>query len=219
MKSKIKIIDISRPLSRREPVYPGNQGVRLDFLKTFKASGSTLSAISMGIHSGTHVDAPLHNVRHGKSVDQLPLDLFIGWARVVEVATDYRLPTHIQIDRNEIDAAYIKKIKPQKGEIMLFKTKNSLPRKKFDPTFAHISEGAARELVKAKIKAVGIDGPSIRRFRLRPDTVHPLLLKNNIMIFEGLHLHKVKPGRYYFIGLPLKIMGAEGSPVRAVLIK
>ena len=119
----------------------------------------------------------------------------------------------------EITEKEIKKMKPKRGEIILLKTKNSRPSKKFNPAFAHINEGAARELKKAGVKAVGIDGPSIRKFRLRPDTVHPLLLKAGIAIVEGLKLDKVRPGTYYYIGLPLKIVGAEGSPVRAVLVR
>ena len=217
MPSKMKIFDISRPISAKEPVYPGNAKVKLEFLKTFKkdgfgkltTSGSVLSQISMGVHSASHMDAPLHYVKNGKTVDKLPLENCIGWARVVDIGNSIL----------EIGAKEVRRIKPKAGEIILFKTKNSKPRKKFDPDFAHLNERGARELIKAGVKAVGIDGPSIRKFRLRPDTVHPLLLKNGIVIYEGLLLDKVKKDRYYFIGLPLKIVGAEGSPVRAVLIK
>jgi arylformamidase len=207
-KPGFKILDISRPLSPKEPLYPGNSPVVLKHLKTFSKDGSMLSSLFFGLHSGSHVDAPAHYVKGGKSIDKLSLDLFAGWARVISLEK-----------RTEINGADIRRIKPKKGEILLFKTKNSRPLKKFDPEFAHLDESAAREIVSAGVKAVGIDGPSIRRFRLRPDTVHPMLLKAEMPVFEGLTFAKVPPGRYFFVGFPLAIYQGEASPVRAVLMK
>lgn len=207
----MRIFDISRPIARGEPAYPGNPRPILRRIKTFQRGGSTLSELSLGLHTASHVDAPLHYVWEGKSIEAVPLTKCLGWCRVVRVGNA----------KTEIGEKQVRKIRPKKGEILLFKTKNSLPARsrQFYKDFAHINEAAARLLVKAKIKAVGIDGPSIRKFRLRPDTVHPLLLKAGIPIFEGLDFSGVKPGRYYFIGLPLKIVFGEASPVRAVLVR
>lgn len=207
----IKVIDISRVISRRAPVYPGNPAPVLSHVKSFKKDGSNLSKLDFGLHTASHLDAPLHYLRKGMSVDRVRLEQCLGWCRVVD-ATKVR---------EEIDARLVLRMKPKPGEIILFKTKNSLHGEfgKFDRHFMHISEGAAKALTKANIKAVGIDGPSIRKFRLRPDTVHPLLLRAGVLIYEGLNLKKAKPGRYFFIGLPLKIEGAEGAPVRAVLMQ
>jgi arylformamidase len=209
----MKIFDISRPLSQNEPVYPGNAKVKLDHTKTFEKDGSMLSQIFTGLHNGSHVDAPAHYVKNGRTVEKMELKRCIGWARVVDM---YQVSG---VMKNEIGGKDIRGIKPRRGEIILFKTRNSNPSKKFDEAFVHVNEDAARALVRAGVKAVGIDGPSIRKFRLRPDTVHPLLLKAGIAVYEGLNLDKIAKGRYYFIGLPLKIVGAEGSPVRAILIK
>ncbi|MBM3257180.1 MAG: cyclase family protein [Candidatus Liptonbacteria bacterium] len=206
----IKIIDISRPISAKEPIYPGNMPVELMALKKFSKDKSNLSGIKMGLHSGSHIDAPLHYIKMGTSVDKLPLDETIGWCRVVDVS---KL-------KSEIGEKEIKKFRPQSGEILLFKTRNSrLKDKRFNPSFIHINQSGAEVLAKARVKAVGVDGPSVRKFRLKPDTVHPLLLKRGILIYEGLDLSKAKPGRYFFVGAPLKITGAEASPVRAILIK
>jgi arylformamidase len=209
MAQKMKIFDISRPLSETEPVYPGNTKVKLGHLKTFKKDGSMLSQILTGLHNGSHVDSPAHYVKDGRTVDKMELEKCMGWCRVLDM-------TKVN---GEIGGNDIRRVKPRKGEIVLFKTRNSRPVKKFDKNFIHINEEAARLLLRAGVKAVGIDGYSIRKFRLRPDTVHPMLLRAGIAIYEGLLLDKVEKGVYYFIGLPLKIVGAEGSPVRAVLVK
>ncbi len=206
----IRIYDISRPLSKGEPLYPGNEPVILRRDKIFKKDGSNSSSLSFGLHNGSHLDAPFHYLKNGLLVDRIQLGKCLGWCRVVDF-------TKI---KSEISEREIRKIRPKTGEIILLKTKNSLNKsRRFNPKFIHINEAAAKVLIKSKIKAVGIDGPSIRKFRLRPDTVHPLLLKGGILIYEGLNFKKVKPGRYFFIGLPLKIKGAEASPVRAVLLK
>lgn len=207
----MKIYDISRPISKREPLYPGNASVILERVKIFSRDRSTLSSLSFGLHTATHLDAPLHYLKGGRAVERLPLEACIGWARVFDT-------TGV---RTEISKRDVARMKPQRGEIILFKTSNSrrAQRRGFDKNFVHINYEAAVLLAKAKIKAVGIDGPSIRKFRLKPDMVHPVLLRAGILIYEGLDLGIVRSGRYWFIGLPLKIVGAEASPVRAILIK
>ena len=205
----LKIFDLSRPLAKAEPVYPGNPKVNLKALKNFKRNGSVLSQLTLGLHSASHLDAPMHYVRHGASVDKTSLNKCVGWCRIVDAGK-------IQ---SEISAAEVKRFQPKLGEIILFKTKNSRPAKKFNPKFVHLNLSGAEVLVRAGIKAVGTDGPSIRKFHLKPDLVHPLLLKKGVLIYEGLNLKEIKPGRYFFVGVPLKIKGAEASPVRAIAIR
>lgn len=209
--SRLKIFDISRPIGRGEAVYPGNEAPALRRIKIFSKDKSNLSALSMGLHTASHLDAPFHYLKNGKTIDKLALEKCVGWCRVI----------NFENVTQEIGEREVKKIKPKAGEIILFKTKNSELKKskRFNKNFIHLNESGARFLVKSKIKAVGIDGPSIRKFRLKPDTVHPMLLRAGIGVYEGLYLRNVKPGRYFFIGLPLNIRGAEASPVRAVLVK
>ena len=207
----MKIYDISRPIGKGEQIYPGNEAPALKRTRVFSKDKSNLSSLSLGLHTGSHLDAPLHYLKNGRTVDKLPLDKCLGWCRVI----------NLENVEQEIGEREVKKIKPKAGEIILFKTKNSrqTKSKRFNNNFIYLNESGARFLVKSKIKAVGTDGPSIRKFRLRPDTIHPMLFKAGIGVYEGLYLLEVKPGRYFFIGLPLKIKGAEASPVRAVLIK
>ena len=206
----MKVFDISRPISKTEPSYPGNWPVKLTRLKKFKKDKSTLSGLSFGLHTASHLDLPPHYAKSRLSAEKIDLQKCFGWARVVDFSGV----------KFEITSKAVSRIKPKAGEIILLKTKNSRAQaKKFNRNFVHIDESAARVLLKSGIGALGIDGPSIRKFGLRPDTVHPLLLKRGVLIYEGLLLKKVKPGRYYFFGLPLKIVGGEASPVRAILIK
>jgi arylformamidase len=206
----MKIIDISRPIGKGEAVYPGNTAPILTRLKIFSRDGSNLGAVSMGLHTASHLDAPLHYVRKGRSIDQILPEKCIGWCRIIDCTKT----------KTEISGKEIARAKPKAGEIILLKTRNSAVNpKKFDPKFVHISEQAAKVLISAKVKAVGIDGPSIRKFRLKPDIVHPMLLKAGILVYEGLQFKGINAGRYFFVGLPLKLKEAEASPVRAVLIK
>lgn len=208
---KIKIFDINQPIGRGEVVYPGNEPPALRKIKVFSKDKSNLSALSMGLHTASHLDAPFHYLKNGKTVDKLALEKCVGWCRVINFGNV----------KQEIGEREVKKIKPKAGEIVLFKTKNSKSgtSKRFNKDFIYLNESGARFLVKSKIKAVGIDGPSIRKFRLRPDTVHPMLLAAGIGVYEGLCFREVKPRRYFFIGLPLKIKKAEASPVRAILMQ
>src|SRR3989344_6192892 len=130
----MKIIDISRPISAREPLYPGNLPVTLLPLKKFSRDGSNLSGLKLGLHSGSHMDAPRHYVREGKSVDKVVLEQCVGWCRVSDIG--YRI--------SEIGEKEVRRIKPKQGEIILFKTKNSRAKgRRFDPSFAHVTEPGA----------------------------------------------------------------------------
>ncbi|MEK7193599.1 MAG: cyclase family protein [Patescibacteria group bacterium] len=205
----MKIYDISRSIGKETPIYPGDPAFELNFVKKLSVQGLNVSRMALGLHTATHCDAPSHHVKNGRTIEKIDLEKCLGWCRVVNM-------TNVKA---EIEIKDIKRIRPKAGEIIIFRTKNSLAKtKRFDKTFVSLSEAAARFLVKSKIKAVGIDGPSIKKFRLRPDSIHPLLLRAGIPIYEGLQLAAVKPKNYFFVGLPLKIVGAEASPVRAILI-
>lgn len=208
----MKIYDLSDPIGIDAPIYPGNPKVVLTRIKKFtRTNHSNLSGLSLGLHTASHLDAPLHYLKSGMSVDKVELARCMGECRVVDCSAIV-----LEIGEREME-----KIHPKKGEILLLKTKNSSsPRsKRFNRNFIHLNEDAARALVKSKVKAIGIDGPSIRKFRLRPDAVHPMLLKAGILIYEGLRLTDIGPGRYFFFGFPLKIKGGEASPVRAIAIR
>jgi arylformamidase len=163
--------------------------------------------LSMTAHAGTHVDAPLHFLPHGDSVEKLPLDSLIGPALVVQ-CTGRPVPLD-QVQALELCEA------PR----VLFKT-GALPDgefREFDRGFAALDIAAARWLAASGVKLVGIDTPSVQLFSDHDPAVHVALLEAGIVVVENLDLAHVSPGRYVLHCLPLKLEGAEGSPARAVL--
>lgn len=207
------IIDISVGIDRDIHMWPGNLAPkigRLSDMKNGEAHNETF--LELNAHTGTHIDAPLHFVSDGRSIDQIDPGVFIGPAFVVE------LP-----DVKQITSKDLEKIKlPQGVDRLLFKTSNSLLWSNEDSVFTKnyvgITTDAATWLVNKKIKLVGIDYLSIATFNEAVE-VHNVLLKDDIVILEGVDLSEVEEGTYKLICLPIKISGAEAAPARAILIK
>ncbi|MBN2250836.1 MAG: cyclase family protein [Candidatus Altiarchaeota archaeon] len=207
----MKIIDISMTLGEDMPVYEGDPEFRIKQLKDLSRDGVKLSSISMGLHTGTHVDAPAHYIMNGKTIDELDLKTLTGKARVCDL-------TYI---RDRITEADLKKHGIRRGGIILLKTQNSelLREKRFMHMFVSLAEDAADYLIRRRIKAVGIDYLSIEEFGSRTSYVHRNLLANGIQIMEGLLLDCVKAGTYTLYCLPLKVGGGESAPARCILVK
>ncbi len=206
----MRIYDLSPEISEDMVVYKNRLEKRpkISVTRTLK-EGANESKLDIFVHTGSHVDAPYHVMENGKTIEKIGLDRFIGKCMVLDF-------TKI---KTAITKNYLKnsKIKIQKNVIVLLKTKNKLG-KDFNFNFIYLEKTGAEYLASKKIKAVGIDSLGIERNQPNHET-HKILAKHNIPIFEGLDLSKVKQGRYFFHGLPLKIRHGDGSPVRAVLIK
>ena len=207
----MKLYDISLPVSDDLPVWPGDPHVRLQYINTITAGDPyTLSSIMMGAHSGTHVDAPSHFLAHGKTVDALSLEDCNGPCLVIESHAD-RLIERQELQEYDLDGC----------ARILFKTRNSRiwteATAGFREDYVALSAGAAAYLAEKKILLVGIDYLTIEEFHAEGNSVHKILLENNIIILEGLNLSSVKAGTYELMCLPLKLVGAEGAPARAVL--
>jgi arylformamidase len=189
--------------------WPDNPPIELvRIMDVGKGDAATVSRLSLGVHSGTHVDAPVHFLADGAGVDAFPLDHLIGEARVVEVD-----------DGPSIGAARVRAVDPRPGERLLFKTRNSARCWKADRFFAdfvHLSVEAAALLAERRVRTVGIDYLSIAGIQEGVPTHLPLLEKG-ICIIEGLDLSSVQPGSYELICLPLRLAGADGAPARVVL--
>ncbi len=205
-----KWIDVSVPLKSGMVHWPSDPSVAIKRTKDMKhGDRCNVSHVSMGSHTGTHMDAPLHFLRDGKSLDQLPFKATIGEARVIEIK-----------DQESIQPGELRKYKIRRGERILFKTRNSLRSwnlEEFDKDFVYISKEAASYLAKMRIQTVGIDYLSVGGFYKDGLETHQALLGAGIWVIEGLNLAKVKAGRYHLICLPLKILNADGAPARVVL--
>jgi len=185
------IVDLTLELSEETPVYPEDPRVEVRKWTTIEKDGYYMNALFLGEHSGTHVDAPAHFVPSGKTIDQIPLERFIGRGVVIDVSS---------LDRS-IKAKDITK----SAEVMLFYTGGR---------GIYLSEEGAKYLVGLGVKGVGIDAPSIGDFN-----THRVLLSNGIVIFENLiNLQKLIEKEFTFFGAPLKIKKGSGSPIRAFAI-
>jgi arylformamidase len=207
-------IDVTVPLKEGMAIWPGDVTIKIERRRSMdRGDAANNSAISLGVHTGTHMDAPKHFIKDGKSIDKLPLETSVGPARVIEIK-----------DKISIKPEELKQHNIKKGERILFKTVNS-PRcwqtDAFVNDFVFVTRDAAQFLVDAGVILVGVDylsvgSPMDPDKAMRPDT-HQILLGAGLYLIEGLNLTAIKAGDYNLICLPLKLMDAEGSPVRAIL--
>jgi len=208
-------VDVTATLDpSRTPVYEGDAPMKFDFLKSMQRGDNfTLSVYSMGAHSGTHIDAPMHFIRGGAPVDQIPLGPLIGSARVVDI------PDSVQA----IDAAELNRHEWRGSTRVLFRTRSSLrgwmDSATFHRDFAYIAPDAAQQLADAGVVLVGVDYISAEQFGAPAPRTHQILLGRGIPIVEGLDLRPAPAGDYELIVLPIKVRGHEGAPARAIVRK
>jgi len=203
-------IDVSVPIRTGMVRWPGNPEIRIERREKPVAEGgfSRDSTLSLGAHTGTHVDAPIHFGVGAVGVDALPIDTFVGVARVVAIAHPRA------IERAELEPLAI-----APGERLLFKTSNSSQRwstDDFAPDYVYVSADAARYLVDRAVRAVGVDYLSVAS-RTEAVVTHRVLLAGGVGVLEGLNLAAVDPGVYDLIALPLRVVDGDGAPARAVL--
>lgn len=205
----MRIYDISPEISENMIVYKDKleKKPNLKVTRTLK-EGANESRLEIESHTGSHVDAPYHLLQNGKTIEKISLDKFMGKAVVIDFTKTK------QITKSHLAG---KKIKIQKNDIVLLKTKNKL-ESGFEFEFVYLEKSGAEYLASKNIKAVGIDSLGIERNQPNHET-HKVLLSKSIPIFEGLDLSRVRQGSYVFYGFPLKIKNGDASPVRAVLVK
>ena len=206
-----RIIDISVGLHPEIPVWPGSEQFSLKrIMRLEDGDVANVSQFNTEIHTGTHVDAPWHFIANGKTVEQLSLDVLIGSTVVAEIS-------NTSITAEDLESLDL----PQNTQRLLFHTRNSqLWQNKvteFQKDFVALTADAARWIVDRGIKLIGVDYLSVQRFG-DSSLTHEILLKAEVIVIEGLNLSGVKSGKYHLTCLPLKLVGAEGSPARAILI-
>lgn len=199
-----KVYDISIDLTPELPHWPGEKGFSIE--KTHRGD-VCVSEISMGLHCGTHLDAPYHFIPTGKKLDEIPLEDYLGPVRVVEIRDPERITRR---ELESLDLAGVTRV--------IFKTANSERWQKptFDEQFIGLAADGAEYLVELGVRLIGTDYLSIEAF-LGDGTVHNILLGRDVVILEGLNLREAPPGDYFLVAVPLKMPGAEASPTRAFL--
>ncbi len=204
--------DITLTISPEMVIWPGNPGVHIERVnKIEEGAHSNVSKLEMGVHTGTHVDAPYHFLTDGKTAERLQLKALTGRVYVLS------LPNVDVITAKVLENAEI----PPRTRRLLFKTRNSQywasSTKDFQPGFVGISADGAEFLVKRGVKLIGIDYLSIAPYHQSKPT-HEAFLKAGVVIVEGLNLSEINQGRYTLYCLPLKLAGSDGAPARAILI-
>lgn len=195
----MKIYDISQEVFGCQ-VYPGDPAPKKSQLKSIKNGDEyNLTALSMCVHNGTHIDAPFHFIKDGKTVDVISLDAFIGMAYVAE---------HCGVVTKNDALNIIKKAKEQNSECV----KRILIKGDVE-----VSLEAAKVFASSNILLLG-NQPQTVGPQAEPMAVHLVLLGANVILLEGINLSKVPEGVYFLNAAPLNLAGADGSPCRAVLI-
>ncbi len=204
----MEIFDISPEVREGIAVWPGDRKFRREWTMRIRAGDScNVSAVTMSVHTGSHVDAPYHFDETGLDVAGVPLEHYLGPARVVELGVD-----------GPITESHLAALDWGNVERVLFKTRSSnFPEDRFDRNFSYFSEEAAAFLGRRRLLLVGTDAPSVDSFNSKTLTVHKILLRHTIAILEGVRLGHVPAGDFELIALPLRFAGLDASPVRAVL--
>lgn len=205
-------IDISVPVRSAMVSWPGDPPVEIKRVSSVEAGDTaTVSHLSFGSHTGTHMDAPAHFIAGGASLDAISWQAVMGQARVLHLP-GVRVVT----------AEVLKEHAVRKHERLLLKTENSTAEwweRPFQEDFVHLDESAAAYLAERGTLLIGVDYLSVSGYSDNPALVHRALLANGVWIVEGLNLVGVEAGDYELVCLPLKLDGGDGAPARALLRK
>ncbi|WP_273849997.1 cyclase family protein [Guptibacillus spartinae] len=202
----MKMYDVSAPIFNGMAVYK-NKEEKQPEINTTTNGHVTESRLSLDVHTGTHVDAPLHMMNDGATFESINQEDLVGQAKVIDV-------TNVKgaISDKDIEAEDI-----QEGDFILFKSQNSF-EEEFNFDFVFVGEDAARYLAERNIRGVGVDGLGIERSQPEHPT-HRSLFEKDVIIMEGLRLKDVAAGEYFMVAAPLKLQGTDASPARVLLFE
>jgi arylformamidase len=206
MAASPELIDISRPLADTTACWPGDVPFSFRLGWTIAGGGSVnVGSIATSVHTATHCDAPFHFDDGGATVDRLPLDTFVGPAWVVDV----RGAARWQVRLEGLDFSNTPRV--------LFRTGGWPDTTRFPESIPVMEPGLPDWLADRGVRLIGVDLPSVDPLDSKSLDNHHALGRRGIVIVEGLWLTDVPEGQYELLALPLKIVGADGSPVRAAL--
>lgn len=207
----MRIYDISLGISPELPVWPGDPPIILEQVSKMEdGANANVSRLACSVHIGTHIDAPIHFIEGGTGIDSLPLNVLIGRAYVVDLSNSDVL------NAETLENAHI----PPRTRRVLFKTRNSqywaAGDTDFKEDFVGVDASGAEWLARKRVQLVGVDYLSVAPFKQSREP-HRTLLEAGVVIVEGLNLYEVRQGRYTLYSLPIKLMGSDGAPARAIL--
>jgi len=204
-----RIIDISLPLNDSIPIWPGSEGVHCeDAMRLDCGDPANVTVLHCDVHTGTHIDVPRHFFPGGKTVDSFQPEVFIGSAYVVHLSGRDRIAA-TDLENSSI---------PEEVSRLLLRTDNSRRwrNQSFDENYTWLTRDAASWIAARGIRLLGFDYLSIERYGAEP-VAHRTLMEHEVVILEGLDLNEVEAGWYELLCFPLRLVGREGAPVRALL--
>lgn len=205
--SEHKWIDISQSLTNNIAVWPGDSPYHFEISYTKDETGSVnIGQMTTSVHTGTHIDAPFHFAQHGQQVHELDVNTYIGKARVIDVS-EYEI----------INQAVLSKFDLTNIHRLILKTEKYRDETVFPAHFTVIDPEIGAYLQERNIYLLGTDAPSVDAEKDQTVQAHHALHEHGVFILENLMLNDIEPADYELIALPLKIVGADGSPVRAVI--
>ncbi|MFX3625561.1 MAG: cyclase family protein [Ectobacillus sp.] len=201
-----KMYDITVPIYEGMPVYK-NKPEKQPVINKVTNGHVTESTLKMDAHTGTHIDAPLHMINEGDTFETLDIEKLVGEAKVFDL-------TNVE---GGITAEDLADLDIQKGDFVLFKTKNSFDEG-FNFEFVYLAESSAKLLAEKGVRGVGIDALGVERAQEGHPT-HKTLFANNIIVIEGLTFKEVEAGTYFMVAAPLKLVGTDAAPARVLLFQ
>ncbi len=211
----MKIIDLSNTIENNMLLYPGDIAPVVEPFSLIEESGAAIAKLTLGTHTGTHVDAPNHILKQREAVHEIPLENFVGGAWVFDFS--YKTAGTGLVEEDFKDKSNV-----HTNDIVICYTGSSEYSKNEDvrTRYVYITKSAAAWLVRKKVKAVGIDSLSVERFGSMDHYVHKTLLNDGITIIENLsnNLKFIADQKVFFVAAPLKLKGLDGSPVRAFAV-
>lgn len=205
----MRIHDISQPLGNLTAVWPGDRPVELTWtMRRDRGDPVNVAAVTASVHAGTHIDAFLHFRDDGDPAGRMPLDAYIGRCSVVDAR-----------GRRELGVDDVAGLDLRRTPRVLFRTREAVDAERFPGSIAHVSPALARHLAETGVRLVGTDAPSVDPPDSKTLDAHHALADGGVAILENVVLDGVAPGEYTLVALPLRLVEADGSPVRAVLIE
>ncbi|MBX6362760.1 MAG: cyclase family protein [Gemmatimonadetes bacterium] len=204
-----RIHDISQPIGARTAVYPGDPPYRLAWaLSRERGDPANVAEIAIGVHIGTHVDGPRHLLDGAAPIGERPLEPYLGLAHVVDA-----------VGRHVLGPELLDGLDLGRAPRVLFRTRARVDATSFPRGYVAVAPALAERLVAAGVRLLGTDAPSVDAEDAAELTAHRILLEAGVAILENLVLDDVRPGVYTLVALPLKLVEADSSPVRAVLVE
>lgn len=202
-----RYIDITRPLHPGTPPWPGDRTVSFQFVARIpEGSAVNIGNLALSVHNGTHADAPYHYNEHGATIDAISVETYLGPAQVVDVS-EHPLVTIEHLVARGVGPA------PR----LLLRTGAWTDPGTFPTTWSLLDLDVPAWLAAQGVRLLGLDAPSVDSLTSKDLPRHHACDRAGVLILENLQLDEVRPGFYELIALPLRIQGADGSPIRAVL--